>query len=92
MSESQTRILVVDDDPDLRDLLTGYLAREGFAVAGAEDGRAMDAVLAETAARRRPDTRAPWGRTSFRGSSSGQGERTAQPKSRSCFGWTPLGK
>jgi two-component system phosphate regulon response regulator OmpR len=48
MSESQTRILVVDDDPDLRDLLTGYLAREGFAVAGAEDGRAMDAVLAET--------------------------------------------
>ena len=50
MSESQTRILVVDDDPDLRDLLTSYLAREGFAVAGAEDGRAMDAVLAETGA------------------------------------------
>jgi two-component system phosphate regulon response regulator OmpR len=50
MSESQTRILVVDDDPDLRDLLTSYLAREGFAVSGAEDGRAMDAVLAETGA------------------------------------------
>ena len=42
MSECQTRILVVDDDPDLRDLLTSYLAREGFAVSGAEDGRAMD--------------------------------------------------
>lgn len=50
MSECQTRILVVDDDPDLRDLLTSYLVREGFAVYGAEDGRAMDAVLAETGA------------------------------------------
>jgi DNA-binding response OmpR family regulator len=50
MSECQTRILVVDDDPDLRDLLTSYLAREGFAVSGAEGGRAMDAVLAETGA------------------------------------------
>jgi DNA-binding response OmpR family regulator len=50
MSECQTRILVVDDDPDLRDLLTSYLAREGFAVAGAEDGRAMDAALVATGA------------------------------------------
>ena len=41
---------------------------------------------------RSPETRAPCGRTSFRGSSRGQGDRTALPKSRSCFGWTPLGK
>ena len=47
MSEDSTQILVVDDDPDLRDLLIGYLAREGFAVTGAEDGRAMDIALAQ---------------------------------------------
>ena len=49
-------------------------------------------TTAETAERRRPETRAPWGSTSFRDSASGHGERTAQPKSRSYFGWTPLGK
>ena len=48
MPEEATRIVVVDDDPDLRDLLIGYLTREGFAVSGAENGRDMDAVLAET--------------------------------------------
>jgi DNA-binding response OmpR family regulator len=48
MPEEATRIVVVDDDPDLRDLLIGYLTREGFAVNGAENGRDMDAVLAET--------------------------------------------
>jgi DNA-binding response OmpR family regulator len=47
MSDRATKILVVDDDPDLRGLLVGYLEREGFSVAGAEDGRAMDAALAE---------------------------------------------
>jgi two-component system phosphate regulon response regulator OmpR len=46
MPDHTTRILVVDDDRDLRDLLIGYLEREGFEVCGAEDGRAMDAVLA----------------------------------------------
>ena len=50
MPEEATRIVVVDDDPDLRDLLIGYLTREGFAVSGAESGRAMDAVLAEAGA------------------------------------------
>jgi DNA-binding response OmpR family regulator len=45
MSDDPIRILVVDDDPDLRELLIGYLAREGFSVSGAEDGRAMDEVL-----------------------------------------------
>jgi DNA-binding response OmpR family regulator len=40
------RILLVDDDPGLRDLLSRYLAREGFEVKGAADGgqarRALD--------------------------------------------------
>ena len=45
MPESGLRILVVDDDAALRALLGDYLAREGFLVAGAEDGRAMDAWM-----------------------------------------------
>ncbi|NEV62689.1 response regulator [Thiorhodococcus minor] len=47
MLDRVLRILVVDDDPGLRALLSDYLAREGFAVAGAEDGEAMDAWMAE---------------------------------------------
>jgi DNA-binding response OmpR family regulator len=46
MSEGRTTILVVDDDADLRALLGDYLTREGFSVAGAADGAAMDAWLA----------------------------------------------
>jgi len=38
-------ILVVDDDPGLRDLLERYLTEQGFGVATAEDGTAMDAHL-----------------------------------------------
>ncbi len=40
-AEHLTRILVVDDDASLRELLTGYLRQEGFDVSGAEDGTAM---------------------------------------------------
>ncbi len=47
MPENPMRILVVDDDAGLRALLSDYLAREGFTVAGAEDGHAMDTWLAE---------------------------------------------
>ncbi len=47
MSDTPIRILVVDDDAELRDLLGEYLAGEGFSVAGAEDGVAMDAWLAQ---------------------------------------------
>lgn len=40
------RILVVDDDRRLRDLLRQFLADEGFAVRTANDGMAMTAALA----------------------------------------------
>ncbi|MCC6610648.1 MAG: two-component system response regulator OmpR [Burkholderiales bacterium] len=46
MSEHKTRILVVDDDPRLRDLLQRYLGEQGFAVRTASDGHAMDKQLA----------------------------------------------
>jgi DNA-binding response OmpR family regulator len=44
---SDQKILVVDDDAKLRDLLTRYLSREGFVVSGVADGRAMDRWLAD---------------------------------------------
>lgn len=40
------QILVVDDDPDLRDLLSTYLGANGFEVTGAGDGTTMWAQLA----------------------------------------------
>lgn len=47
MSVPAPRILVVDDEAPIVDLLTGYLAREGFAVAAATDGpAAVEAVRA----------------------------------------------
>jgi two-component system, OmpR family, response regulator ResD len=40
----QTRVLVVDDEPIVREVLSRYLARGGFAVETAEDGeRALEA-------------------------------------------------
>jgi len=50
MAEQATRILVVDDDADLRHLLSDYLRREGYDVAGVENGAAMDAWLAANSA------------------------------------------
>lgn len=44
---SQQRILVVDDEAKLRELLKTYLASENFAVEAVEDGLAMDRYLAE---------------------------------------------
>lgn len=41
------RVLVVDDDPALRELLAGYLAANGFSVTTAADGVAMRAALAD---------------------------------------------
>jgi len=41
------RILVVDDDPALRELLTDYLAANGFAVTAVADGAGMRAASAD---------------------------------------------
>jgi len=46
-TSAQPRILVVDDDPALRELLTGYLASNGFSVQAVGDGVAMRAALSE---------------------------------------------
>ncbi|GAB6040955.1 response regulator [Endothiovibrio diazotrophicus] len=43
-----THILVVDDDPQLRQLLEEYLSGNGFRVSGARDGRAMWRALEST--------------------------------------------
>jgi len=42
MTDSPTKLLVVDDDSELRVLLRDYLTREGFEVAAVEDAAAMD--------------------------------------------------
>jgi two-component system phosphate regulon response regulator OmpR len=39
------RIVVVDDEPDLRAMLGDYLSLHGFAVGGAADAAALDALL-----------------------------------------------
>lgn len=39
------RILVVDDDPGLRELLADYLGRNGFEVTGVAEGRGLWAAL-----------------------------------------------
>jgi two-component system, OmpR family, phosphate regulon response regulator OmpR len=48
MNQTTTRtdkILVVDDDARIRDLLRRYLAQEGFDVIQAEDGKALSRIL-----------------------------------------------
>jgi two-component system phosphate regulon response regulator OmpR len=45
MAEKKTKILVVDDDLRLRDLLHRYLSEQGFAVQTALDAPAMDRLL-----------------------------------------------
>src|SRR6266481_364707 len=45
MAELKTRILVVDDDQRLRDLLVKYLSGEGYEVKAVPDARAMDKHL-----------------------------------------------
>jgi len=44
---SGSHLLVVDDDRETRELLSLYLGQQGFDVAVVEDGKAMDAWLAE---------------------------------------------
>lgn len=42
------RVLVVDDDPSVRDIIFEYLSTRGFDVAQAESGEAMRAALADS--------------------------------------------
>jgi DNA-binding response OmpR family regulator len=51
MNEKQPLIYVVDDDAGIRDLLAEYLAGQGFDVACAESGTALDVLLEKA----RPD-------------------------------------
>jgi len=46
MNERKDRILVVDDDRRLRDLLSRYLGEQGFAVKAVADGETMNRALA----------------------------------------------
>src|ERR1035437_4364444 len=43
--ERTDKILVVDDDARIRDLLRRYLVQEGFEVLQAEDGKALTRIL-----------------------------------------------
>jgi two-component system OmpR family response regulator len=47
--ESPDRILIVDDDPEIRRLLVDYLAKNGFEAVPARDGREMAQQLARHA-------------------------------------------
>lgn len=47
MNSETTKVLIVDDDPALRDLLGRYLREQGFDVNLAGDGPAMDRYLGE---------------------------------------------
>jgi two-component system, OmpR family, phosphate regulon response regulator OmpR len=46
MSETKTRIIVVDDDARLRELLNRYLTEQGFSVRAVADGNEMNRWLA----------------------------------------------
>ena len=46
MSEAKTRIIVVDDDARLRELLNRYLSEQGFTVRAVADGNEMNRWLA----------------------------------------------
>ncbi len=42
-----THILVVDDEPGIRELIQTYLGKEGYRVSAAENGEALRRVMAE---------------------------------------------
>jgi two-component system, OmpR family, phosphate regulon response regulator OmpR len=50
MSSTQARIIIVDDDPELRGLLQRFLGEHGFAVRTVADGAALRQQLARTPA------------------------------------------
>lgn len=41
------KLLVVDDDPELRELISAFLAKQGYDIVAVGDGNAMDEALAE---------------------------------------------
>ena len=43
--EDRARLLVVDDDPELRELITVYLAKQGYDIVAVADGVEMDQAL-----------------------------------------------
>ena len=45
-------LVIVDDEPDIRQLVQSYLSRHGFAVSGAESADALRALMATAAAGR----------------------------------------
>jgi DNA-binding response OmpR family regulator len=45
MNEAKTKVLIVDDDLRLRDLLTRYLSEQGFATKAVVDGTGLDKLL-----------------------------------------------
>ena len=45
MTDQQARLLIVDDEPELRDLLKRYLTEQGYQVDAVADGTAMDRYL-----------------------------------------------
>lgn len=47
MESNKSQLLIIDDDPGIRDLLSRYLGEQGFDVAAVEDAPAMDSYLNE---------------------------------------------
>ena len=47
MDSEGANLLLVDDDPEIRELTEAYLEQQGFNVASVDSGEAMDAYLAE---------------------------------------------
>lgn len=47
MEADAAKLLVVDDDPEIRELTEAYLTQQGFIVHCVDSGEAMDAYLAE---------------------------------------------
>ena len=47
MDAETAKLLVVDDDPEIRELTQAYLSQQGFVVDCVDSGEAMDAYLAE---------------------------------------------
>jgi len=45
MEAEKKTVLIVDDDPEIRRLIAGFIRVEGFEVELAEDGREMDGIL-----------------------------------------------